>query len=301
MTALSPAERNKYIGASEAAALPGIGVSPYTTPFELFHIKAGDIPPDDLDGVERIQAGQFLEPGIAAWAAHKFGMQLRPVAEYRIHPSVQGMGASWDYEEAANEDEAPPVELKNVDGWQFKQNWDADGDVILHAPLHILIQVQHQLALRPKAPHGWVVACVGGNELKRMMIPRHEKTITTLEESVANFWRDVKEGNEPDPDWEADASTIAKLYGAAGEDVVDMTGDVDLANLALRYTRLKGDIKELDTKARGIKSQILPLIGDAKKVLCDGATISAGMVNKKEYTVQPSSYRNFRITKKKEK
>ena len=72
MTNIPVSERKHWIGASESAAL--FGVSPYTTKFELWHQKVGNIAPPDLDDVERIMAGQYLEPSIAAWAGAKWGM-----------------------------------------------------------------------------------------------------------------------------------------------------------------------------------------------------------------------------------
>jgi len=95
MTNIPRSERAKWIGASESAAL--FGISPYVTKFELWHLKAGTIPPHDLDRVERVQAGQFLEPSIAEWASHKWHWPLRNVAEYTPHPRIPGMGASLDF------------------------------------------------------------------------------------------------------------------------------------------------------------------------------------------------------------
>ena len=62
--------RRRNINLSEVAAL--FGMSPYLTEYELWNIKAGELK-DGFVSNDRVEAGQFLEAGIAAWAAHKKG------------------------------------------------------------------------------------------------------------------------------------------------------------------------------------------------------------------------------------
>ncbi|TFH51590.1 MAG: hypothetical protein E4H01_00345 [Lysobacterales bacterium] len=172
VTNIPVSERKNWIGASESAAL--FGVSPYTTKFELFHQKVGSIAGPNLDTAERVMAGQFLEPSIAAWASKKWDWPVVSVPEYRQHAHVPQMGCSLDFETT---DVAPePIEIKNVDNLIFRDQWDHDGDIITDAPAHILVQLQHQLACPdPKrmamAKRGWLLVCVGGNRLYRMEVP----------------------------------------------------------------------------------------------------------------------------------
>ena len=221
MSAISMEERALFVGASESPALPGIACSPYTTPFELWHRKARNILADDLESVERVQAGQYLEPAIAAWAGDKFSMQLKPVNDYDKHPTIGGMGASLDFETESNRE---PVEIKNVDGLVFRDSWVADGDTIVEAPLHILVQIQHQMAVRPDVDKAWLIVCVGGNQLKRMEVPRHGDTIHMVESAVLSFWESISRQEPPEPDYVADASAISTLYSSSGNEVADMSG-----------------------------------------------------------------------------
>lgn len=287
-------ERKQWIGASEVAAL--FGVSPYCTRFELFHMKAGNIPSHDLDGEERVMAGQFLEPSIAAWAAHKWHWPIKNVVEYLKHPTVERMGCSLDFETLEGE----PVEIKNVDNLIFRDgDWEVDGDTILDAPAHFLIQVQHQLACTPGKDRGWLIVCVGGNRLYRMEIPRHEKMIARIEREVTAFWADVLAGNEPAPDFEQDASTISLLYGGKGDEIIDLRGNERIKELCAEYRAGLEVEKEGAGRKKAALAEIKTLMNDAQGALVDGGfKVKASFI--KESTSVRNAHWRFSITQKKQ-
>jgi putative phage-type endonuclease len=294
MSNISLPERRQWVGASESAAL--FGVSPYLTRFELYHLKAGNIPPADLDGEERIEAGRHLEPAIAAWAADKWQWPLHNVTAYLRHPSVSGMGCSLDFETADGE----PVEIKNVDNLVFRDgDWVVEGDVILDAPAHFLIQVTHQLACRPEAARGWLLPCVGGNRLYRMEIPRHEKMVSRIEREVTTFWQSVEAGEEPRPDFEADAAAIAMLYGGRGDEVVDLRDDARVHELCAAYLAAHEVEKEASGRKKAALAEIKTLMQDARcAMVADGYKVKASHIKGGTYTRDP--YWRFSITQKKE-
>lgn len=281
------AERRLWVGASESAAV--LGVSPFTTAFEIWHEKAGNITRTEMDEDERMNAGKFLEPAIAEWAKHKWNWPLWNVAGYLRHPVVQRMGASLDFEEVIHDgarDAHPPVEIKNVDGLIFRDQWEANGDEVTDAPLYYLVQLQHQLACRPAAPHGWLLACVGGNRLCRMKVPRHPGLIRKIEKAVDAFWLSVDKGDAPKPDFQADAAAIAELYRGMGDTVTNMKDDAALAQMCRDYMAGCDREKEGVGRKAVARAKIQIHIDRAPKVLADGFTITnAGQ---------------FRITPKKE-
>lgn len=278
MSAIPLADRVNWIGSSEAAIL--LGVSPYGTAFGLFHEKAGNVPHENLDHLERIQAGRYLEPAIAMWGGEKWGdWTPRNVPHHLEHPSVPKLGASLDFDDrdfADNGDfeTCPPIEIKNVDGLIFRDNWTVEGEKVVDAPLHFLVQVQHQLACRPRAPHGWLLACVGGNKLYRMRVERHEKIIARIEREVAKFWQSIEANEPPDPDFTQDGPTIAQLYGKGSGEILDLRGDSYMAALCATYLGHKdlerADKKEADEALAEIKS----IVGDASGVITDAYKVS---------------------------
>lgn len=294
MTNIPVEDRHRWIGSSESAVL--LGVSPFATLFEVWHIKAGNLPSPDLDADERVRAGQFLEPAIAKWAADKWSWPLLKVSTYLEHATVPRMGASLDFETADGE----PVEIKNVDSLVFKDHWAADGDTITDAPVHYLVQVQHQLACRPEQPRGWLVACIGGNRLMRMEVKRHPGIIRRIEGTVDEFWSTVEAGDEPRPDFQADADAIAALYAQATDEFADLRGDNHLPVLCSTYLESRRQAKAFGAQADAARAEILTIIGGARKALCKGFSLSAGTVAATDVAFTRKAYRNLRITENQE-
>ncbi len=306
MTNIPVSERKHWIGASESAAL--LGLSPYTTLFELWHQKVGNIPSPDLSSDERVNAGQFMEPSIAAWASHKWHWPILKITPYREHPTVDRMGCSLDFQTV---DGLEPVEIKNVDNLIFRDgDWQHEGDTILDAPAHHLVQVQHQLACSERPPahqrpnqrlpeRGWLIVCVGGNKLYRMEVPRHADFINRLEREVRAFWATVEENDPPEPNFDIDASAISLLYGGTGIEFADLRGNDRATELAALY------LEGLEVEKRG-KSQKAVSLAELKTMMQDarGALIDDGYNIKashlKEQTTVRTAHWRFSVRKKKE-
>lgn len=293
MSNIELAERQKWLGASEVAAL--FGESPYSTRFSLYHEKLGNLPHADLDGDERVQAGNFLEPAIAAFAAEAWGIRLRKVNRYIPHPSVERMGCSLDYEAFGEGSGYIPVEIKNVDSLIFRDGWKAQRDTIVDAPIHILLQAQHQLACTG-APYAYLIALVGGNRLLRMRFDRDPETIALIEGEVAKFWVAVDARQEPRADFLEDAETIGQLYKrVAAAKAIDMTGHNRLPMLIAEYRAASAAAKAADDRKKSAKAEMLTIIGDAEVVTCGADKITAKEIHKAEVVMKATTYRDFRL------
>jgi predicted phage-related endonuclease len=290
-------ERVKWLGGSESAAL--FNESPFVTSFELWHMKAGNIPAHNLDMVERIQAGKFLEPGIAAWASHKWNWPIRKVDEYRVNPNVARMGASLDFEAI---DGHSPVEIKNCDFLEFREKWQHEGDTITDAPAHYLIQLQHELSCSPLAKRGWLVVSVGGNKLYRMEVNRHDAMIERLEEEVAEFWLSIEKNEPPTPDFQRDYEAISTLYKGQGQELVDLRGNARALELAIAY-RKSLDVETAAEKAKkAAMGELKKMLNDGQgAILDDGWKLTASHIKEATYTVNREAYWRFSLTKPKEK
>ena len=180
----------------------------------------------------------------------------------------------------------------------FRNGWAAVGDEIIDTPLHYLIQVQHQLACRPDALHGWLIACVGGNRLYRTKIERHPGSIAAIERAVVDFWVSIREERAPTPDFQADAAAVAALYAHAGVATADLSANNRLPELCAAYQRAGADEKAAKGAKAAAKAEIFREIGDAAKALCsDGYTVSAGMVAGAEVAYSRKAYRAFAVNK----
>lgn len=300
MTNIAVSERKYWIGASESPAL--FGLSPYTTEFEIWHQKQGTIPSPDLSSDERVNAGQFLEPSIAAWATHKWHWPILNIKPYREHPTVQRMGASLDFETV---DGLEPVEIKNVDNLIFRDSdWQHDGDVITDAPAHHLVQVQHQISCQPaerktQPERGWLIVCVGGNKLYRMEVPRHDGFIAELERKVETFWASIAANDAPEPNFEIDANAIGLLYHGQGDAIADLRGNDRARDLAAMY--LEGLHTENGGKATktAALAELKTLMKDAQGAMIDDR-YKISVSSLKECTTVRKAHFRFLVSRKKE-
>jgi len=304
VTSLSPeraALRARNVGASEAAAL--FGLHPYLTKFRLWNLKAGRIPADDLADNERVEAGIFMEPSIAAWVKHRTGWPLTKVERYCEHPTVKGMGCSPDYEfvDPAT-GELVTVQIKNVDAIVFAK-WE-DGP-----PMVYQLQVQHEIACGPYA-RGVLAVNVGGNRLELFRYDPHAGSIARLEKEVADFWRTVEADEMPDPDFSQDLDTIESIYSLTEPgDVRDLSlasvdpEDPETLRRAIAFAdacrRQKDGAaqekagKELKDAA---KAEILTLIDTAAAALTDGFKVSTWNVAECPMSYTRSAYRGMKVT-----
>lgn len=295
MTVLTESEwhvlRAKHVGASEVAAL--FDAHPHMTRFELWHIKAGNLPRPDLDDDERVFWGTVLEPAVALGVAKRTGWNIRKVRRYLVSDTVPGMGASLDYEIVAHERGPGVLEIKTVDSLQFR-TWD-DGEL----PLHYELQLQHQLAVTGRS-WGCVGVLIGGNALRLYERERRPKTIAKIEKAVAAFWQSIAEAKPPQPDFATDAEAIAALYQSVIDGkVIDLTGDNRLPELCAAYQAAAKDEKEAAARKEAAKAEILTKIGDAEIAICGDFKISAKTVSGGIVTYERKPYRSFRLSESK--
>lgn len=285
-------QRRFFVGASEVAAL--FGLHPQITKFELWHIKAGNVPAADLSDNDRVFWGNTLEPAVAVGVAELKGWRARKVRRYIKHPSVEGMGASLDYEVIGDSRGAGVLEIKTVDWLEFR-HWP-EGE----PPVHYQLQLQHQLAVTGRA-WGAVGVLIGGNRLEVFEFDRHPGAIARIEAAVREFWQSIAINQPPKPDFQADLATITQLYADASGEPADMHEDNYLASLCADYAAAADQERQASKAKDAAKAEILTKIGSAPRVLAAGFTISAGEVpgGRIEYDRKP--YRAFRITPRKDK
>lgn len=237
--------RAKHIGGSDVAAL--FGLSPYATKWQLWMEKAGKLTPEDLSNNPYVQAGTFLESGIAAWAASKWGLPMRKVREYYTADDCPGLGATLDFE---TEHGGVPVEIK----WSSRgYGWLYADDVITSAPDNYILQAQHQMACYG-GDYAWLVALID-NEPRRMKIKRSESIIASIKTEVAEFWQSIADNVEPDPDFNLDGDAISRLLEQAP--ITDVTLPEEAVALFAEHNAAKAEAKAADARVEAAKAELL--------------------------------------------
>ena len=289
--AYEPVPETAYYGGS---------CSPYSNAYKLFLHKSGKLMPEDFNS-ERMQAGTYLEPAIADWARSKFDMKLRKVRRYHLHPTVEGWGASVDYE--VHGKGMDPVEIKNVDGLIAKRDWVIEGDEVIATPLHISLQIQHYIGARD-AERGWIIANIGGNKLVRGEVKRHEPTIARLTEAIPAFWAGIRAGQPPTRF--AEFEDVAEEFTFGGAEFADLSGNDEAGKLARQLKRIQKHLKGVEKREANIKGRLGALIGGASKAKLPGFRVSWPVITREEKMIparlqEAKTYRGgFTLTANKE-
>lgn len=278
--------RAEDVTSTECSAL--FDCSPYATAYSLFHTKTGQLEAE-FDLNDRIKWGNRLESAIAYGIAEDAGLIVEPFKVYARIPELR-MGSSFDfkiigladdytgadetYRDAFRENGPGIMEVKNVDGLQFKRAWIMD-DHIMEAPPHIELQVQHQ---QETADMEWtlIAPLVGGNAPMPFLRIRDRSIGQAIINKVGEFWHMVEIGKAPPPDFSQDADTIARLLYQDNGEVVDMGDNEHLKQLIAKHELASDDFKKAEDAKKALKAEILLTIGHAAKVLVPGFSISAG-------------------------
>jgi putative phage-type endonuclease len=266
------AMRKLDVTSTESACL--FGESPYMTRFDLWHRKRTGIVPEFKTN-DRMAWGNRLEAAIAYGIAEEQGWEIKPMKEYFRNPDLR-MGSSFDFV-ITSLGEPVHLEIKNVDYLAFRDGWLEHEDGSVEAPIHIEMQVQHQMAVSG-FKRSFIGAFIGGNRGVVIERERDEDVIAAIKAKVADFWRTVDAGQEPDPVMPGDAEVIIGLnqYAKPGK-VLDASSDDVLADLIEQYKTAAAAEKNAEDDKKVAKAAIFKHIGDAEKVLTGGWSLSCAM------------------------
>lgn len=281
--------RKERIGASDAPVL--LGLLPYgKSPLRLYSEKLGLIPQDEAE-TEAMEWGNLLEGAIASRYATKTGrLVTRPAhGAYTmwVHGEFAYMAATPDGTVEDNtKDGSGVVEIKNAGPWKAEE-WKDE------PPLIFQVQLQYQLAVLGYS-WGSLAALIGGQKFVHYDLERNDRFIALLQEQAAAFWDRVQR-KDPPLATAVDNRLLGVLYGDAepGTQVV-------LPEEAVTWDLMRQEASAELKKWEGVKSEAEALlkahIGRAEiGVLPDGSgAFTWKEVNRKGYTVEPTSYRELR-------
>lgn len=310
------------------------GINPYCTLYELWHRKRNQ-QVVTMELQEWTKWGKRLQDSIAAGIAEDEKWTVRKMDEYIRLPELR-LGASFDFSiesdnsfselliqplvnktaeimqeegmidadtESKLKQHRGLLEIKNVFGLIFKDQWLENEDGTWEAPPHIELQVQHQLLVSQRQ-FAYIGVLVSGNQVILIKRLPDEKIIHAIKNAALKFWLSVDSGIEPPIDFIKDADFLSKLYNFAEPGkVIDGRGNEQIIALAEKHRAINENIKVAEEQKDAIKAQLLMMIGNAEKVVGDGFSITAGMVGPTHVSYDRAGYRLFKINwprKKKE-
>ena len=259
--------RSKFIGSSEIAAL--FDCHPFLSRWELWQRKAGNIDAPDLDNVERVQWGNWLEAGIAHGLAQMHGWSVAK-ADFIEHPKIQGMSATPDYWMFGHKiADTGILEIKNVDYLQWR-DWENN-----EPPLAYILQLQHQLACTG-LNWGRIGYLVSGNTSGFNEYQARPKIIKAIEDAVEQFWQSIRDNKPPKPDFMVDADLVSKLYKeTAPGRFLDLRGNNHLAVLCADYLSAAAEQSDAEKRKQAAKAEIFTLADTATEIWASGYTIKS--------------------------
>ena len=244
--------------------------NPFKTKLDLYYEKKDKLI-QNIDS-PRMAWGRRLEDSIARGFAEEQGVEVKPYDVY-LSDKSRRMGSSFDYK-ILGEQEAL-LEIKNVDRYVFHDKWDEDSEGV-NAPSYIEMQLQYQLHLA-NIDLGYIVALVGGNEMKILKRKRFPEIGKEFETRVKEFWELVKSGTPPEINYERDSNYLIKnLYNQA-EAGLSLAADEDMDQLVDDYNSINREYVSLGKQKESIKAQILEKSQGASKIISKYGIINCGM------------------------
>jgi len=280
--------REQDVTSTQVSAL--FNCSPYLSEWELYQLKRGLLDDSFVDN-DRIKWGRRLEEAIAYGIAEDLGLLVEPfksyvrLPEHRIGSSfdfiVTGIADDYDgnenYRNLFKEHGKGLMEIKNVDGLVFRNDWTEHEDGRIEAPPHIELQMQHQMLVSGIT---WAIGAplIGGNTPKPFYRQYDPEIGNAINVVVAEFWEMLDQGYEPQPDFHRDAQSVIAMHRETNDKKVDMSDDGLLAELCYEYEQASQDELDALKRKEAARAEILTIIGKNKEVTTEAHRIVTSAV-----------------------
>jgi putative phage-type endonuclease len=246
--------RQLGIGSSDAAV--AVGLSPYKCPLTLWLEKTARKAPEDISQKEAVLWGVELEPVLAQVYAKRTGYKVRRVNAVLQHPERTFMLANLDREVVGHPDGPGILEIKTA-SYHSAPQWEEG------VPVAYQCQVLHQLAV---TGHAWaeVAVLIGGQDFRIYRIERDEEKIGDLIRREAQFWQQVRQDWQPEPDGSSDAAAaLSWLFPRDDGQTVDLSDSPEFNQLFGELLHLREHKEGVELRESQIKQRLQATLGAA--------------------------------------
>lgn len=283
------------ITASVAGAL--FGLHPRETIYGLFQQARGiAMPAPDPGMITSRQRGLIFEDAVARVFQERHPRLRVRKSNVYLRDSARRMGATPDYflTDTGNHHRGI-MQCKTVAPFVFRKYWTAE-----RPPTWIVLQTLVEMMLA-QASFGVIAALeIDGYkfEFHEYPVERHAAAEQRIYDAVAEFWRNVELGHEPKPDYSKDGALIAAMNATVKPGTtIDLRHDNMLPELLDERARLAQEIEDRRTRKDAVDSEIKAKIGEHETALVTGWRLTCKEINKKEFTVKATSFRQLRATR----
>ena len=299
------ADRLRYINASEIAIV--CGESGYGSLAELYAEKKGLRPP--LVDNATLRRGRWGESAVFEALAEERPEWEVVRAKVHVRDTERRLACTPDgFATAPDRDGIGIIQAKVIARSIFQQRWLDDPDNALRGsvtpPAHYQLQTLCEAMLNDTK---WAVLAV-------LVVSEYDWTLRlveverdpVLEDRIVyhadNFWREYLDpGIMPPFEPQRDEHLVRLLYPHDNGTELDLSGDNRALALVEDLTQLQTAMKRMGKQEKEIKTELCGKLGEHSfGRLADGRRISWRLQNRKGYTVEPASFRVFRILNAKE-
>jgi len=250
------AKRREGVCGSDIAAV--VGLSPYRSAFDVFLDKTGQGAPFVPN--EHVDRGNFLEPALRQWYAHKTGAQVAEVGTI-VHPQNKLVIATPDGVARWESGQDKALELKAPG--PYAEGWGEPGTD--QVPLHYLFQGAWQLAATELGACD-VAALIDG-ELQIFPLVRDLELEAELIDSAQKFWRDYVKPKRAPPVKGLDEGWLKTRFPKDSGAVLEAASlSLDAKALVESYLERWKTLKVAEKDVKDLDAQVKATMGEATSI-----------------------------------
>lgn len=250
--------RKHGIGASETGTV--MGLNKYKSPYQLWMVKTGKLPEDDLSSIPQVHWGSVLEEPIAQQYAERMGVKVRRVSETLFHKDHLFMLCHIDRK---IEGQSKLLECKFA--MFHSDEWGPDGSDIV--PLTYILQVQHQLAVTGYEEADLAVL-IGGWDFRIYHFKRDEDLIKKIIADLHKFWSYVQT-NTPPP--LRDKHDVEMMFPSPIEQYKE--ADTEILSKFQKRNELTAALQTIESEIDSIKDDMAMYMKDAEGIKMNNSVL----------------------------
>lgn len=282
MNALTPAERARFLGGSDIAAV--LGLSPWLTPVALWAKKTQPQEERPETGKVRPKArGHRWESVVAEMLAESLadaGVVAEPVGANRryVDAAHDFMACEIDYELSLDgrRDEIVNCELKTVHPFKSREWGESQSDEL---PVHYTAQAMWGLGITGRQTC-IVAALFGADELRTYTVERDDATIDWMREQAIAFWDLVQSGTPPQPV----ALRDLDILHPTDSDAPALIADPELTRTLLRMRAIDRELKARTAEWEALEFEVKRAMGDCTHIVVGSETKEAATWKQRPHT-----------------
>ena len=273
--------RRRGIGGSDVAKV--LGLSKYSSPFEMWLDKTGRIEVDTSGPSEAAYWGNTMEEIVAKEFAKRTGKKVRKANKIYFHKDYPFLLANVD-RMIVGEDAI--LECKTASEY-LKDTWEGD-----EIPIAYLAQVQHYLNVLDKKK-AYIACLIGGNKFIWKEIERDEELIQGMTEKLVDFWNNHVLADVP-PEVDAQVSTTDFLNKRYSQDFNESEMELNSSQIEeiQNLQELEKYKKEIETQINGIKNRLKNALGESEATYGNSQLFQISWKSQSRTTVDTKMLKN---------